>query len=301
MNEPISQHHLPRTYLRRFAIDTKNKSKRSFIYACYFTPINKVKIEIVSTNSTKFKIDHFYTTGHESEPFAFENLLSKHVEPLYNKIMTEIEGEKKLTLKCKAYLIVWLFFNKYRNKSERDNLGRLLNNIIGATTVMKYGKVKFESLKEQIKIESSKNAKQLQLGMLWNDNLFAEFEKGIGTKHWLIFKSRKNSSFITSDNPGFSINVDMGSPNYASLANTYATNYKASNYFPLSPRYCLLISPFWKGTSLDLNLENQEIEFITPNANHQHFINLCTMRCRDKYLLSNEKLILEKYINEVNT
>lgn len=300
MSEPISQHHLPKTYLRRFAINPSDKKNKSFVYAGYFMPNRKVKIEIVSINSTKFKIDNFYTIDHESEPFVFEDLFSKHVEPLYNKIMTEVESERNLSLEIRAYFIVWLYYNKYRNKSERDNLERLMNNIIGATTEMRYGKEKYESLKNQIQLDSSQNAKELQLGMLWNDNLFTEFEKGIGTKHWLIFRSRKNNSFITSDNPGFSINVDMGSPDYNTLANTYATNYKASNYFPLSPKYCLLISPFWQGTPMDLDLRTQEIEFITPNANHQHFINLCTMQCRDQYLLSNEKPILEKYINIFN-
>lgn len=293
MNKPVGQHDLPKTYLRRFSIDPSNRKLKSFVF-CYWTSIHGAKIEQVSIDSKKFKIDDFYTINNLEEPYIFETTFRDIIEPLYNKIMLEIERESNLTIECRQNLMVWLFMNKYRNKANRDNIERITNFIIETSYSMEHGKDKFMSLKEGAKIFSKRKAKEFQLQSLMKEELMMEFDKGLGTKHWIILKSKKDNPFLTNDNPGFSVNIDMATPDMGTLSNFYATNSKASNYFVLSPRYCLMISPYWTGTPLETSIQNQTIEFKTTNDKHIEFINSCTKLTSSKYLISNQRRQLEK-------
>lgn len=122
-----------------------------------------------------------------------------------------------------------------------------------------------------------------------------EFDKGMGTKHWIILKSKPGNQFLTNDIPGFSVNMEMGIADINSLNSFYATNSKASNYFVLSPKYCLLINPFWQGTPMETSIHNQEIEFKVTNDKHIDFINHCTKVTRITFLISNDKGLIDKH------
>lgn len=293
-NNPIEQHDLPKTYLRRFAIDPNDRRFKSFVY-CFWTNQYETKTELVSVNSKRFKKDDFYTINHKTEPYAFENFFKLEIEPLYNKIMTEVESEINLSFKCRQHLILWLYNNKYRNKANRENLERLTNFLIEVPYSMQYGKEKFEPLREEVKKIATIKTKEIQLESLTKKDLVIEFDKGMGTKHWIILKSKPDNQFLTNDNPGFSINMELGVADPNSLNSFYATNYKASNYFVLSPKYCLLISPFWQGTPLKTSIYNQEIEFKVSNDKHIDFINYCTKVTRTTYLISNDKNLINKH------
>lgn len=298
-NEPTGQHDLPRTYLKRFVIDPNNRKFRSMIY-CYWENQYETKCETVSINSKKFKNDNFYTVNHPNEPFIFETFFKDEIEPLYNKIMIEIESEQNPSFECRNYLILWLFYNKYRNKAFREIIENLVNFQIETSYSMQYGKEKFKPLSEEAKSIAASKAKKLHLQFLFKEEMLLNFEKGIGTNHWIILKSKPNNQFLTNDDPGFSINIEMGNIDFNSLNSSYATNYKASNFFILSPKYCLLISPFWEGTPLDISILNQHIEFKITNNSYIDFINYCTKVTRTKYLISNNKIMIDKH-TKINT
>lgn len=209
--------------------------------------------------------------------------------------MAEIESELNLSFECRQHLILWLYNNKYRNKANRDNLERITNFLIEVPYSMQYGKEKFEPLKEKAKRIAGIKAKEIQLGSLVKEDLILNFDKGMGTKHWMILKSRPDNQFLTNDNPGFSVNIEMGEADINSLNNSYATNHKASNYFVLSPKYCLLISPFWQGTPIETSIHNQRIEFVVTNDKHIGFINYCTKVTRTTFLISNDKNLIAKH------
>jgi len=300
-NNPYGQHDLPKTYLRRFSIDPNNRKLKSFIY-CFWTNTYESKIEKVSIDSEKFKKDNFYTVNHDSDPYVLENFFKTEIEPLYNKIMLEVESEVNLSIDCRHNLIIWLFYNKYRNKANRDKFEKLLNFLIEIPYSLRYGKEKFKPLREEAKKIAGIKAKEVQLLTFIKEDLFKAFEKGIGTKHWIVLKSKPNNRFLTNDNPGFSIDIEMGIADINSLNNSYSTNHGASNYFVLTPEYCLLVSPFWEGTPLETSIKNQEIEFKITNDKHIDFINHCTTITRTMYIISNSKSLIEKHIqNETET
>jgi len=296
-NKPTGQHHLPKTYLRRFSIDPNDRNLKSMVY-CFWTNQYETKTEPTSIDSKKFKENDFYTINHDTEPYAFENYFRVEIEPLYNKIMVEVESELNLSFECRQFLILWLYNNKCRNKANRANLERLTNFMIEVPYSMQYGKEKFEPLKEEAKKYATAKAKEIQLDSLIKEDLVMEFDKGMGTKHWIILKSKSGKQFLTNDNPGFSVNMEMGVADINSLNSFYATNAKASNYFILSPKYCLLISPFWQGTPMETSIHNQEIEFKVTNDKHIDFINYCTKVTRTTFLISNDKNLIDKHTKQ---
>lgn len=294
-NLPTGQHDLPKTYLRRFVIDPQDRNLKSMVY-CYSKTKYEAKIKAISIDSKRFKKNDFYTIKELADPYAFENFFRVEVEPLYNKIMAEISQETNLTHDCRGKILLWLFFNKYRNEANRNNLELLTNFLIEMPYKMQHGNQKFESIIEEVRKYSKIKAKYVQLFSLLEKKLFLNFEKGMGTKHWIILKSNKENSFLTNDNPGFSVNVDMAIPDLETLNSFYATNGKASNYFILSTQYCLLISPFWEGTPLDMSLNNQIIKCVRIKDPHIDFINYCTITTRTQYLISNDNKRIERYL-----
>ena len=298
-NNPTEQHDLPRTYLRRFAIDPNDRKFQSLVY-CFWTNHYETKTKPVSINSEKFKKHDFYTIENASEPYAFENYFTKEIEPLYNKIFTEIEKEINLSFECRQYLVLWLYFNKYRNKANRDNIEQFINFMIEVPCSMHYGKEIFEPLREDAKMFASIKAKEFQLESLGREDLFLKFYNVMGSKHWIVLKSNPDNQFLTNDDPGFSINVEYGLADVETLNSLYGINSKASNYFVLSPKYCLLISPFLQGTPLEMSIHNQVIEFKITNDKNIDFINYCTKITRTTYLISNNKKIIDKHTKAID-
>lgn len=293
-NTPTGQHDLPKTYLRRFAINPNDRNLKSMVY-CYWKTKHETKTKAISIDSKRFKKNDFYTINEHDDPYAFENFFRVEIEPLYNIIMSEISQEENLTSSCRGQLLLWLYFNKYRNEANRNNLEALTNFLIESPYKMQYGNERFESIKLEVREYAKKQAKHIQLKSFLQEDLFMNFEKGMGTKHWIILKSNKENPFLTNDNPGFSVNVDMAIPDLGTLNSFYATNGKASNYFILSPKYCLLISPFWAGTPLDMSLNNQIIRCVSTNDTNIDFINYCTITTRTQYIISNDKKRIERY------
>jgi hypothetical protein len=293
MSEPSNQHIVPKTYLKRFAIDPLNRKLKSMVWT-YWKDKRETKLKTESIDSDKFKKPDFYTIDNETDPFVFENYFKTEIEPLYNEIIGEIALEKSISLQCRTNLILWLYNNKYRNKANRDNLERNLLNMIRFTQAYQFGMDKFNEIADEIGTKVKGDTKNIHLESLVGPDLIVEFEKGMGTKHWIILKSRSENKFISNDNPGFSINIDLNQPDFRTLTHYYATNNAATNYYPLSPDYCLMISPYWEGTPLETSLRNQTIEFKITNNRHIDFINACTALTRTKYLVSQSKELLEK-------
>lgn len=298
-NDPIGQHDLPKTYLKNFSINPNDRKLKSFIYCFWeneYNPDNS-KAKMISIDSDRFKKDNFYTNNEYKNPFAFEDFFKNEIEPLYNKIIIEVEKESNLTLDCRQNLMFWLFYNKYRNKAFRDVLEDNLNFYTEVLSRMNAENKEVLKEKEYI-LETSK---KLQLEILKNVDLFLDFQVGMGTKHWLIIKSRPNNQFITNDNPGFSINIDEGHIDFSTLNSSFATNHNATNYFILSPKYCLIVSPFWEDTPIEESLNNQIISFLIAGNKQINFINYCTGITKTKYLISNDKVLIDKHIRERNT
>lgn len=291
MKGPRKQHIVPKTYLKRFSIDPSDRGLRSFVWIK--TEVrSKTVLSKESIDSDKFKVSDFYSVAHEDNPFVVESYFQSEVEPLYNTIMEEVHSETNLSAECRDRLILWLYNIKYRNVYNRENIHRNLQNLVHHTESFR---TPFNRLIDPTPSEHQIDfhSKQIHLHALLRQDLLTDFEKGMATKHWIVLKSRPTLRFITSDNPGFSINIDLGMPDLKSLTSYFATNCAATNYFVLSPNYCVMISAFWNGTPLELNLKNQTIEFTVTNQRHIGFINFCTSATRNRLLIAHDKKLLE--------
>lgn len=279
----VKQHFIPKTYLRRFCINPADRKLKSFIF-CYVKNQYKSSIRMESIDSNLFKIDSFYTLAGSEDPEAFEFFLGKEVEPLYNLIMEEIEGEKELSSECKDNLIIWLYYNKFRSKWFRENIDRLAISTLKIIDSFKRNKKVIEIENEEF-IEYSKGlAKGLQLEALADPKLITSFKNLIEMRDWKIIKS-ETESFLTNDDPGFSIAIENGVANFISLSRLYLINTQNWIFFVLSPRYCLVIAPYPSGL---VNFEICPVEATD-------LVNICTMRTKRSVLISSKRDLLEKY------
>ena len=293
VNQPKNQHDVPCTYLKKFAIHSSDLKKKKIVSILRIH--HKKQIEEKSVDSNFFKNLNFYTIENEN-PFAIEEIFRDHIEPMYNDILEEISAEKNLSVKVRGKLVAWLWFSKFRNIHQRRILEQLID--FYQSNMMKYNKSnpKFEMPEEMLDKTQKILSKEMHIKSMFNQKLIDDFDKGISSKHWIVLKSSNDNKFITNDNPGFSVNIDMGKPNYNSINVQFATNANATNYYPLSPEYCLMISPFWEGTPLHLNFSNLKIRYIETNENHIDFINTTTYSLMRKYCVSNDSKFLKKYL-----
>ncbi|PQJ09607.1 hypothetical protein CJD36_016845 [Flavipsychrobacter stenotrophus] len=95
--------------------------------------------------------------------------------------------------------------------------------------------------------------------------------------------------WLTSDNPGFSINLD-GYDNRVEevIPNPYCTDlgHDTILYFPLTKNYCLEIGPFLKEDDVNLNSFNIPVTFMSAPELEFRFINLWTYLAQQKFVVS---------------
>ncbi len=293
-NNPVKQHEVPKTYLKQFSCEPKNKRLKSFVECLRIHPTKK--IERKSINSDFFKTNNFYTTSNEN-PYQFEEFFSREIEPTYNEIISEINKEISINQKIRENLILWIWISKYRNSHWRTIVNQHFD-FLQSTKAMfnQEAREKYKQIKPELDKYNSAKAKEISLNTLLDQKHLEEFMSGMATKHWIVLKSNDENLFITNDNPGFSVNIDMGKVDYNSVNVGFATNHAATNYYPLSPKYCLMISPFWQGTPLDLCYWNIKIRYVKTNDRHIDFINATTYFNMRKYCVGSSTSSLNKYL-----
>ncbi|PSL32277.1 DUF4238 domain-containing protein [Chitinophaga ginsengisoli] len=287
MSVPVRQHYIPKSYLRHFAINPKDNQLRSMIWHGWIGEYGP-RTEKTSINSDKFKIEHFYTVpSNEEDPYIIERTFSAELEPRYSQIIKEVQEEGNLSLECRGNIMLWLFFSKYRNLRFRNHMEDLVKWYSHTVHAMQYGKDAAEAERMKFEIEAKYIAKQIQVEHFANEKLLEEFDRKLGSKEWRIWKSRKGNEFITTDDPGFSINMEPD--DLQNLNGLFAGNAAASNFFPLTPKYCVEIVPFRAGTPVSINLRNQVIPFAIASNTFIDFINGCSIRTRNKYIIGSSK------------
>lgn len=301
-NKPIGQHDVPATYLKRFSINPEDRGLKNMVY-CLKLSNKNFEIKPISVKSKFFKTVAFYTLENvvEEDKYAIEEIFSNEIEPWYFEIVKEIKQEKQLSIDIRTKLVVWIWFSKYRTVFNRSNIERISTWLLKTKILIEEGEGVAKELEDGIKNYSKELAKDLQLESLFSQEHLEKFEKGIASKHWTILKSRNKNRFITNDNPGFSVEIELGKPKLNTLNVQFATNWRATNYYPISPNYCLMISPFWEGTPKEKNFYNIELKYLITNNDHIDFINNCTVILSKKYLVANKEGFLEKYKKETST
>lgn len=289
MSHNKGQHFLPAAYLRKFSIDTNDKKLRNLVY-CMKIEKYPTFIKEISVDANYFKIDNFYTASKSSNPLEVEFFLGEEIEPLYNIIISELSKEINPTVQTRAYLMTWIYFNKYRNIGFRENLEIHLNDLIKTTCT----NLNVQNLIETYSSFNLKNSKAIQLSTLVDFNKLIDFTNSLGVSHWTILKSSSKLQFITNDNPGFSWKINKKFKYKFALNPYYSFDDNCFNFYVISPEYCLLTGAF-SNNSAHIDNNNQRIEFKLLPDNEIDRINKHTAKLANRFVISNQKQTLEKY------
>lgn len=284
MNNPELQHIVPKAYLKKFAIDEKSKSKKSMVECLRIYP--RKFIEQKSVDSKFFKTKDYYTAN-GSNPYRYENYFSRNVENEYNNLLDEMDPNNKIDPDRLYELLYWIYISKYRNSHYRDTIKQYYEF-----------KLKWSGSNGVTNLENKLDeiAKLKHLEIIGDIEHFKSFASGMLKKDFLFLSPYQNMKFITNDNPGFSVNINDGKPNYNSFNVQFATNSNATNYFPLTSNKCLAIIPPEKGRKDGENYFDIMIDFREIDDNNVKFINFATYSFTRKFCVANSKEYLEPFI-----
>ncbi|MBS1776879.1 MAG: DUF4238 domain-containing protein [Bacteroidetes bacterium] len=289
------QHIIPKTYLRYWKIEPN----KNFVYGIDFSNEYKKGVQTFGLNDKVFKEHKYYNINNCSNPYILEDFFGTNIESIWNDIMDEINEEKNLSKEVREKIILWLYVSKMRSPYMRNNIERITNFI--AKTDERYINKDISIEKEkQIESISKRIAKQIHLGSFVNkeqhNNLWDLFSKTLNAKQWRILKSTTDFEFWTNDNPGFSPNMDKRFAIENPYHHVIELNANSFIFFPLSPKYCLEISPFFVGTPLEISALNMKIEYEQADLEVVDYINRGIFFTKTKILVSNNKKSLEQSI-----
>jgi hypothetical protein len=290
--EKVEQHLVPRTYLKHWRI-AKDKN---FVYGIDFTNEYKKGVQIFGLNDKVFKQKRYYNDNSLQNPFAIEDILGQNIEPNYEIIMSEVNSEQKLSQPVREKIMLWLYISKMRSPYMRDNTERLAN-FFYKTAARYKNKNLSTDLEKAIGLYSKHTAKKTQLRTLIDREqvreLLALFLDTLNSKHWRILKSIPQFQFWTNDNPGFSLNTSERFAKEVPYHRVMEMNPRSIILYPLSPKYCLEISPFQKGTPENVSALTMDIKFEQASPQLIEYINKGVLYTRSKLIVSNNKEILE--------
>ena len=301
IKEPKFQHIIPRTYLKRFQIDeTENKNK---VWCLNLIDKYKKEPQNLGVNHKLFKIKHFYTYNQLNNKYDLELFFANQVEPILNIILNEVNSEVDLSEDVRKKIFEWVFYSKQRS----EHLRKLVKNTTQELTKMivqfdlnkNKSELSIDYFADEIENYSKQVARDFQFNIFFDRNQLDKqlelFWNHLISNKWTIFKTTLDYSFITSDNPGFSLNwtkfyqkkpfhsiIHLGHPSF--------------NFFVLSPQYCLFISPFKSGTNLKYNALNTLIEYELISKSLVGYINYGSYYTSHRLLISNDKQQLDKWV-----
>lgn len=295
MSKKDNQHIVPRTYLKRWRIS----DDQNFVYAIDISNKYNKGVQKIGLNDRLFTRRRYYNDPSFQNAYIIEDVLGEDIEPLYGLIMQEIELEKDISLSTRENIIQWLYVSKMRSPNIRDNAKDLISKILN--TIERYRKAQVdETTKQFIKEYSTTLSKQLQLSAFSDEKqtekLLTLFVETLAVKHWKILKSKPSFEFWTNDNPGFSPNTHDRFAEDSPYHSVMEMNSASMIFFPLSPKYCLEISPFQQGTPLDICGLTMNIKFEEASISDVMFINKGVFYTCCNLIISNNKEMLERCI-----
>jgi len=286
------QHVIPRTYLKHFKI----ASNQSFVYCVDFLDKYRTGAQTKGLNDKIFKRRKYYNTPKFENQYIIEDVLGEAIEPLYDKIMTAINKELPLNQETVGNLMHWLCMSKMRSPYVRDNIERVANWSL--TMLEKFYKNEISEDKQQIIDEYSKiTAREIHLDNITDRERYKEtlqlYIDTLNCKHWQILRAHDSFPFWTNDNPGFSPNLHPQLVKDKPYHPVMELNGESMIFYVLSPKYCLFITPFKKGTSLDVCALNMKIEYENASFETIDYINRGVFTTSINLVISNQKELLE--------
>lgn len=197
MSNPIDQHIIPKSYLKRFIDENvpKNFGK------CVWVFDKKEKVGKRRNIKSTLTSEHFYTIGNDD--FSVETSLQQ-IEDKYAKLYDN-KIEKKLPLTMEEHLIFCAFVASMlqRTVRQRENIEHMFDQIVD-----RLGEFEKETGKKskarQEWLDKRKDAHSFSIIQMLPEMTNILMEMNIA-----FFCSQSNASFITSDAPAFLFNSRM--------------------------------------------------------------------------------------------
>jgi hypothetical protein len=238
MNKPKSQHLISRTYLKHFKVAGGNHG--SFVYCLDLTNPYRRNIQRPGLNDKVFTEDRYYNDSSLEDPYAIEKIYAESIEPQYECIMASITQREILSPKVVRQLMSWMLFSKMKSPYMRNRAEKALNSLIESET--------YSGLDFLTKRNASDYAKQVHLRMFTERKNLNEFGlrsvTTLNCKSWEILIAPDWLPFITNDNPGFSVNLELITTSPYSFSCNIEEGVDSVVFYVLSPKYCLQIGPF---------------------------------------------------------
>ncbi len=198
--------------------------------------------------------------------------------PDYASIMEVVKREEPITDRnFKVQLTQWLVYSKLiisDCQHEEIKLMRIdvsLKHIFQCAPVRVYG------------------MRNLQY---WIQNLF---ETRLSLKKWVILKRRPGHFWLTSDNPGFLINLNELQCDFTEVVARHSLldiRPDSVLYYPLSKEYCLKLEP--PVEVREINRRDMPIDFRMPSDDEQEFVNGVTVSTHRKVVITNQRQTLKE-------
>lgn len=248
MNDPRRHHFVPQVYLRNFTVQ-EGKPGKIYVY----DHIKKIKYK---TDITKVAVENdFYRLPGKEDEFYWERFYSTEVEPLYGKIIKELNtlctlgrnGSEILNQQLKdelSYIVCSQFLRTQKSRIRQQRIGK------------KAASERLEELKKEFFDLMSPEQKALINGFEIEDDFIKEKEleaindperielymKHLNNRSWIIYynKNADKVPFITSDHP-------VSLFNFTNRSTSFSDNGLGLNttiiFFPLSTKILIGLYP----------------------------------------------------------
>lgn len=244
-----------------------------------------------------FKRTNYYDNNYSKYPKFIEiDILSREVEPYYDKIMSVVGSHEPLTEDLLQTIALWILFSDLRKPSYRNDAQRISEFTLKTISFQRYGS-RTQELDKTIESVSVQMGKKSQLYGLSNPkmlkNLMDLFLRILCTKRWRFLKAVEGFTFWTNDSPGFSVNTNPLTNTKTPYFDCLEMNKNSINYYPLSPYLCLEISPYPEsGEEGNLGAYG----YSQANLELMNFINDGVVATHNQMVIANNKEELEKHI-----
>lgn len=298
MTNPVKQHFVPEVYLKRFCI-----KKDGMLYTLKVKVEHPTKVKLVNKSNICYEPDRYTFDSQEfmidlnvKDPYAIEKNCFQYENSVLETLFDKIDNFQKFTKSEYEKLLRILFDIKQRNPSYSKMLHEIdFMSIASTNEITKYQIQARELLKsyglsnqeidETIEVAFNKIRNKFQDDNHKNNFYRSGFLETNEVKEELINKLLKwealvlftdySNPFITSDNPGFTLDAKNRILN---------TNFNKALFFvfPISPKSLLILK---KAENVSLEIFKQ-INYLKAKPYEVLNFNCATLKSSNKLIIS---------------
>ncbi len=258
-------------YLEQFASNYKGEQVFVMQFAKYLSHGQRVLIPAY---------EQFFSCSYNAVVWDYHHGCNP---PDYSAIINIVKREEPITDEAfKLQLTEWLIYSKlvisHREHCEMvedyrpDQLANYFDHLFHGTSIRVYGGGDMH---------------------YWIHNLF---EERLSLKKWSILKRPPGHFWLTSDNPGFMINIRELEEGFTEVTPRHSlleVRPDSVLYYPLSKDYCLKLEP--KVDVIEEVKENIPIAYEAPSEGEIEFVNGVTLSTYKKVVITNQRNTIKQY------